>query len=226
MKCEIVRDLLPSYVDGLTSEVSNEAVEQHLAQCEDCRAYCEKMRQEEPKVEMLEKTDREIDYFLRIRKDVFEKVLVAVMLTAVVFSLGLGGWQSYFNEKSTRSYDVEAEVREVWEQSAIVFESAEENWFINVFHVHNEEVDGKMPVCTLSLHKFRRNPFKYPEYQAVNSYYFFGVQDDSVWLDTVAGGLPQVVDFDEDDFIAIRFDDCIKTLRLADLAKGDLSSLQ
>ena len=27
MKCEIIRDLFPSYIDGLTSEESNEAVE-------------------------------------------------------------------------------------------------------------------------------------------------------------------------------------------------------
>ena len=27
LQCEIVQDLLPSYVDGLTSEVTNEAVE-------------------------------------------------------------------------------------------------------------------------------------------------------------------------------------------------------
>ena len=226
MNCEIIKDLLPSYADGLTSEASNEAVREHLETCESCRVYFEEMQQKQPEVEVLEKAGREIDYFLRIREDVFEKILVAVMLTAVVFSLGFGAWQSYFTEKSTRSQDVTAEVRDVWGQTAIVFEAVEENWFINVFRVYNEEVDGKMPVCTLSLHKIRRNPFQYPEYQDVNSYYFFGAQEDSIWLDTVTGGLPQVIDFDEDDFIAIRFDDCVKILRLADLAKGDLSSLQ
>ena len=30
MKCEIVRDLLPSYIDGLTSSVTNEEIEKHL----------------------------------------------------------------------------------------------------------------------------------------------------------------------------------------------------
>ena len=28
MKCEIIRDLFPSYIDGLTSKESNEAVEE------------------------------------------------------------------------------------------------------------------------------------------------------------------------------------------------------
>lgn len=43
MKCEIIRDLLPSYADGLTSRASNEAVEEHLEQCIDCRKYYKEM---------------------------------------------------------------------------------------------------------------------------------------------------------------------------------------
>ena len=30
MKCEIIRDLFPSYIDGLTSRESNELIEEHL----------------------------------------------------------------------------------------------------------------------------------------------------------------------------------------------------
>ncbi|MFQ7549709.1 MAG: zf-HC2 domain-containing protein [Blautia marasmi] len=33
MKCEIIRDLLPSYVDGLTSRESDRAIEEHLKGC-------------------------------------------------------------------------------------------------------------------------------------------------------------------------------------------------
>ena len=37
MNCEIVRDLLPLYEDGLCSEESRKAVEEHLKTCEACR---------------------------------------------------------------------------------------------------------------------------------------------------------------------------------------------
>ena len=37
LRCEIVQDLLPSYVDGLTSDETNEAVKDHLADCVSCR---------------------------------------------------------------------------------------------------------------------------------------------------------------------------------------------
>ena len=35
--CEVIRDLLPSYVDELTSEVTNQVIRDHLETCEDCR---------------------------------------------------------------------------------------------------------------------------------------------------------------------------------------------
>ena len=37
LRCEIVQDLLPSYVDGLTSDETNEAIKDHLADCVSCR---------------------------------------------------------------------------------------------------------------------------------------------------------------------------------------------
>ena len=36
LTCGVVRDLLPSYVEGLTSPESNTAVERHLSGCPDC----------------------------------------------------------------------------------------------------------------------------------------------------------------------------------------------
>lgn len=37
VSCNIIKDLLPLYVEGLTSEDTNKLIEEHLAGCEDCR---------------------------------------------------------------------------------------------------------------------------------------------------------------------------------------------
>lgn len=37
LACEIVRDLLPLYVDGMVSDVSKESIENHLEHCTDCK---------------------------------------------------------------------------------------------------------------------------------------------------------------------------------------------
>ena len=45
LPCEIVMDLLPSYVDKLTSEMSTESVEEHLKECEKCQTVLEEMKE-------------------------------------------------------------------------------------------------------------------------------------------------------------------------------------
>ncbi len=42
--CGICRDLMPSYCDGLLSDDVREAVENHLSDCEACRAFLEELR--------------------------------------------------------------------------------------------------------------------------------------------------------------------------------------
>ena len=37
--CEIIRDLLPLYVDDVCSEKSKDMIEEHLRGCEECRNY-------------------------------------------------------------------------------------------------------------------------------------------------------------------------------------------
>ena len=43
-ECEIIRDLLPLYVDDACSASSREIVGDHLKECADCAAYLEKIR--------------------------------------------------------------------------------------------------------------------------------------------------------------------------------------
>ena len=42
--CKIVRDLLPSYIDGLTSKETNEFIKKHISECSDCSIVYENMK--------------------------------------------------------------------------------------------------------------------------------------------------------------------------------------
>ena len=44
LTCEVVQDLLPSYVDHLTSDVTNTAIETHIRECTDCRRILSDMQ--------------------------------------------------------------------------------------------------------------------------------------------------------------------------------------
>ena len=47
-KCDLIRDLLPLYVDGAASKESARAVEEHVATCYECRQALEDMRAPTP----------------------------------------------------------------------------------------------------------------------------------------------------------------------------------
>lgn len=55
MKCNIVKDLLPLYCDKLTSQDSNEEIEKHLHECEECNAVYESMKQKEDDINIPDK---------------------------------------------------------------------------------------------------------------------------------------------------------------------------
>ena len=46
MKCEIIRDLMPLYLDDICSAETKKTVEEHLADCEECRKYMKQMQTE------------------------------------------------------------------------------------------------------------------------------------------------------------------------------------
>ncbi len=44
LNCDIVKDLLPNYIEKLTSETTNQSIENHLANCENCSDVYSKMQ--------------------------------------------------------------------------------------------------------------------------------------------------------------------------------------
>ena len=47
-KCSLIKDLLPSYIDELTSEETNKEIENHLSECEECKKVYESMKSDIP----------------------------------------------------------------------------------------------------------------------------------------------------------------------------------
>ena len=45
MNCEIIKDLIPLYIDGCCSKESERAVEEHLSDCSECKKLFEEMKE-------------------------------------------------------------------------------------------------------------------------------------------------------------------------------------
>ena len=43
LECEIVKEMLPNYIEELTSEKTNKFIKEHLENCDDCRKIYESM---------------------------------------------------------------------------------------------------------------------------------------------------------------------------------------
>ena len=83
INCEVVKDLLPLYVDDVLSNESRMLVESHLAECPECRAYYEKLK--DANIPVLKKADdRGKEIIKSIRQKINVKRLMAVCLTIVI----------------------------------------------------------------------------------------------------------------------------------------------
>lgn len=112
MQCNIIRDLFPNYIDGLTSEESCRAVEEHVQECAECRDFLNAMKAElesekYPKIDEIQ-AKTEIKAFKKLKKVMDRAVfgtIAAVLLIAVI------AWGFYENaflfRKSAMSGDVE-----------------------------------------------------------------------------------------------------------------------
>lgn len=93
MKCEMIRDLLPLYIDGLTSEESNKEIDKHLKTCRECREYYREMTGEiSEAVPISEEEIQDVELIKKIKRQrrkrilgvVCGAVLVLAMLTALL----------------------------------------------------------------------------------------------------------------------------------------------
>ena len=87
LPCAVVEDLLPAYVEGLTSEETTAAVEAHLASCPACAAKRAAMGTEEgPSPEEAAETAREVDYLKAVRRRSRRRVAAAILCTVLVLA--------------------------------------------------------------------------------------------------------------------------------------------
>ena len=82
MKCYVVQDLLPEYVEGLCREETAKEIKEHLAGCEECQRMWKNMSDSDEKNDEMEL--QKIQPFQRIKK----------RLRRI---RGENGWQSRFS---------------------------------------------------------------------------------------------------------------------------------
>lgn len=99
MKCYIVKDLLPNYIDGLTGREATEDIKKHLENCEDCRAVCEQMSASIPPETHPEQ--KSIDFLKKLQTAARWKYAKTALLACVLLIVFLAGFTVFAN-----NYDI------------------------------------------------------------------------------------------------------------------------
>ena len=89
MNCDIVRDLIPGYIDGVLSEAGSSAVREHLEDCGECRHFYGEMKEDMADKSTLEERAA-LDGFKKIRSRIRYLKAAAVLGGIVLAALIIG----------------------------------------------------------------------------------------------------------------------------------------
>ena len=136
MKCDIIKDLLPSYVDGLTSGESNLEIENHIKDCAECRGILERMKSEIA-ADDVEVNKKDIKPFKKLNKKVAKAVLITlvscVCIAGAYLFLFAFGW-------SVQSDDIAVSYSKNDEVITVDFELKDERKALNSWSRYHESV--------------------------------------------------------------------------------------
>ena len=79
--CKIVQDLLPNYIENLTSEETNLFIKEHLKECTECQNILENM-QKELNIHNMKREEREVKYIKKFSDKM--KILKLIILTLII----------------------------------------------------------------------------------------------------------------------------------------------
>lgn len=86
LPCAVVRDLLPSYLEGLTEEETGRLVQEHLTCCADCSGRYKTMKEPEPEQTI---EAHQVDYLKTIRRRSRKHMILAVVLVCILTISGI-----------------------------------------------------------------------------------------------------------------------------------------
>jgi len=201
MKCEIIKDLLPSYIDGLTSSESNLEIEEHLNNCPQCKEIFEQMKAE-VRVENTEYNKEKIRPFKKLNR----KVLKAVLITLTVCTLAVVSYLYFFGFGWKVNSD-DMNIEYVYKNDMIIFEFELTNGRVlnSWSDLDADNIHVKTIKFTESFNSILDDRGEHP------NKFSYGIHC------TDYNG--NIVQFTEDDCVIIQFEDKTETFYLREIAK-------
>ena len=191
--CAVIKDLLPSYIDGLTSEETKALVEEHLAECDGCRLTYQVMKENaEEAAKPTSEDRREID-FLKKNKRKNRSILWGSLGLALLMALIILFARLYLVGNEVSPEAVKCRVSGSGEDLVleILPDGAKHSYVASEFSYSDRveiEVKERLPILPEFLygHDFDRNePFEIPLHNS-GSIDYITVNGSIVWYKGLA----------------------------------------
>lgn len=109
-ECKLVQDLLPNYIEKVTSEETNQYMEEHLQNCTDCEKIYTSMTRE-IKAKALD-TDKTVDYMKKVNQKMKIAKIALGSIVIIILLIMLGFWANTF-----RNYRILEELRQTLKET-------------------------------------------------------------------------------------------------------------
>ncbi len=102
ISCNVIQDLLPLYIDKITSKESNQLIEEHLSECEKCKQELELLNSKEPTP--LIKSEELIPLKM-MKNNIYNRKRKAVILISMIVFLVMFAIFSYLTKPIYSTYE-------------------------------------------------------------------------------------------------------------------------
>ena len=133
MNHSVFKDLVPSYIENLTSEETNRQIEKHLEQCESCRKYLNEMQEDLllESVHEQKNEKRNIDFLKKVRSKNRKKIfIIAGSLLSIFLILSIGSFFIFAHMWLADEKDVQTTVQQQGTAVTLSFQTKNSNRYL------------------------------------------------------------------------------------------------
>lgn len=181
VNCEIIKDLLPSYCDKITSQDTNKLVESHLQGCNQCRKLLESMNKN-IEINTIENTEQ-INYLKGFKKR--KKILIILSIFVTILTLSTIFAINIKNKNILLDKDIYVDVNKFDVDYMYIKEHKDKN----------ETTGEKISYKTLEIHL---NTSEYEGMYLTGECEFDASLDKEIFYKVAAKELPRGVEFDSE----------------------------
>lgn len=204
---DIIRDLIPSYIDGMTSQASNQLIEEHIKDCSECRHYLEQMRHDLQGEQQVE--TKKIDAFKKVRQVNRRKIVIAIISVLILCVLAVGGYFYYYGRSWLADFGaVEQGYNKVGDVTELYFKSKEENTYLTIYRKDDDS-------NVYELREQRINPLDKPLQKTARVGFTF-VDEHTILVPNEADKT-----LSNEDVIYIKFKGETRTYKIQDFYDGE-----